>query len=145
MLKDFKAFVMKGNVLDLAVAVVMGGAFGAIVKSLVDDIIMPLVGGLIGGLDFGNLFVVLKAGEKAGPYLTLAAAKAAGASVLTYGAFLQAIVNFIIIAFSIFLFVRLISRFQKPAEVSTKECPYCMTEIPKAATRCSACTSQLEG
>lgn len=146
MLKDFKEFIMKGNVLDLAVAVVIGGAFGAIVKSLVDDIIMPLVGLIMGGLDFNNLFVVLKEGAKqAGPYATLAAAKAAGASALSYGVFLQAIVNFVIIAAAIFLVVRLISKFQRAPESTTKECPFCVMEIPKGATRCPECTSELEG
>jgi large conductance mechanosensitive channel len=145
MLKDFKAFIMQGNVMDLAVAVVIGLAFGAIVTSLVNDLIMPLVGLLLNGIDFKNLFVVLKEGAKAaGPYATLEAAKAAGASVLSYGVFINAVVNFLIIAAAVFLVVRLVSRFQKPAATTTKECPFCLTVVPLAASRCSACTSQLE-
>jgi large conductance mechanosensitive channel len=136
MLKDFKAFIARGNVLDLAVAVVMGGAFGAIVKALVDDIIMPLVGRVFSGVDFTNLFFVLKEGTKQ--------AMAAGASVLSYGVFIQAIVNFLIIALVIFLMVRLASRFQKSPEAVTKECPFCLTAVPIASTRCAACTSELE-
>ena len=127
MLKDFKAFIMKGNVMDLAVAVVMGAAFGAIVKALVDKLIMPVVGMIIGGLDFSTLAVKV------------------GNATLGYGLFIQAIVNFLIIAAAIFLVVRMVGKLQKPAEVTTKECPYCLTEIPKGATRCGACTSQLEG
>ncbi|HEX9094072.1 MAG TPA: large conductance mechanosensitive channel protein MscL [Coriobacteriia bacterium] len=146
MLKEFKAFVMRGNVLDLAVAVVIGGAFGAIVKSLVDDLIMPLVGLLLGGMDFTNLFVVLKQGAKAaGPYATLATAKAGGAAVLSYGVFVQAIVNFLIISAAIFLVVRLIGKLQKAPATTTKECPFCLSTVPLAATRCPACTSEIEG
>jgi large conductance mechanosensitive channel len=145
MLKDFKAFVMRGNVVDLAVAVVIGGAFGAIVKSLVDDIIMPPIGLVIGHLDFSNLFVVLKAGEKAAPpYATVAEAHAAGAVTLNYGAFINNVVGFLIVALAIFLMVRTINRlYAKPAPEtpSTKPCPECTLSIPVPAKRCPNCTA----
>lgn len=147
MLKDFKAFIMRGNVLDLAVAVVLGGAFGAIVKSLVDDIIMPPLGLIVGRLDFTDLFILLHAGAKAAPpYATAAEAKAAGAVTLNYGAFINNIVAFIIVAAAIFMVVRIASRlYAKPAPVtpSTKPCAFCTMSIPLSATRCPNCTSQL--
>ena len=142
MLKDFKAFVMKGNVLDLAVAVIIGAAFGAIITSLVNDIIMPPIGLLFGGVDFKDLFVSLN-GQS---YATLAAAKAAAAPVMAYGQFLNTIINFVIIAFVIFMVVRSATKLQKPAPVaaaSTKDCPQCFTAIPILAKRCPHCTSQL--
>jgi large conductance mechanosensitive channel len=147
MLKDFKAFIMRGNVLDLAVAVVIGGAFGAIVKSLVDDIIMPPIGLALGHVDFSNLFIVLKEGTKAPPpYPTIAAAHDAGAVTLNYGAFINTIIAFLIVAFAVFLLVRAANRM-KPAEAaaapSTKDCPYCRMAIPIGATRCPQCTSEL--
>ena len=147
MLKDFKAFIMRGNVLDLAVAVVIGGAFGAIVKSLVDDIIMPPIGLLVGHLDFANLFLVLKEGTKsAGPYLTQAQAKDAGAVTLNYGAFINNLVAFLIIAAAVFLIVRMVTKmYAKPApktETSTA-CPFCTMTVAKIATRCPHCTSAL--
>lgn len=145
MLNDFKKFVARGNVLDLAVAVIIGAAFGAIVTSLVNDIVMPPIGLILGHVDFKDLFVPLNG--KA--YESLAAAKTAGAPVVAYGNFLNTIVNFLIIAFVVFLVVRAASKLQrKPAEApaaapTTKDCPYCCTSIPIAAKRCPNCTSQL--
>jgi large conductance mechanosensitive channel len=147
MWKDFKAFIMRGNVLDLAVAVVIAGAFGAIVKSAVDDIIMPPIGLLLGGIDFSNLFLLLKAGPKApAPYASLADAKAAGAVTVNYGMFLNTVIAFLIVALAVFIVVRVATRFQaKPAAAppNTKACKFCATDIPIAATRCPNCTSQL--
>jgi large conductance mechanosensitive channel len=147
MLKDFKAFIMRGNVLDLAVAVVIGGAFGAIVKSLVDDIIMPPIGLALGKVDFTNLFIVLKEGTKAPqPYATVAAAKDAGAVTVNYGAFINTIIAFLIVALSVFLIVRMATKmYAKPAPVTdnTKPCPRCTSSIPKAATKCPQCTADL--
>jgi large conductance mechanosensitive channel len=141
MLKDFKAFIMRGNVLDLAVAVIIGVAFGAVVTSLVNDIVMPPIGLILGHVDFKDLFVSLN-GQS---YPSLAAAKAAGAPVLAYGQFLNTVVNFLIVAFVIFLVVRTAKRFQRPVAVAatTKDCAYCYTAIPLAAKRCPNCTSQL--
>jgi large conductance mechanosensitive channel len=142
MLKEFKAFVMKGNVLDLAVAVIIGAAFGAIVVSLVNDIVMPPIGMLLGHMDFKELFISLN-GQ---PYATLAAAKTAAAPVIAYGQFLNTVINFLIIAFVIFLVVRATSKMQKPAPAAaatTKDCTYCFTSIPIPAKRCPNCTSQL--
>jgi large conductance mechanosensitive channel len=141
-LKDFKAFVMRGNVLDLAVAVIIGAAFGAIVTSLVNDVIMPPIGLILGHVDFKDLFVSLN-GQS---YPTLAAAKAAAAPVIAYGQFLNTVINFLIVAFVIFLVVRTASKFQRPTPVATpatKECAYCATAIPIPAKRCPHCTSQL--
>lgn len=147
MLKEFKEFVMRGNVLDLAVGIIIGAAFGAIVKSLVDDVLMPPVGLALGNVDFSNLFLVLKEGAKAAsPYATLAEAKAAGAVSLNIGLFLNSIVAFLIVAFAIFLVVRLANRMKPPAAppVTTKDCPYCKMPIPVGATRCPQCTSELK-
>jgi large conductance mechanosensitive channel len=147
MWRDFKAFVMRGTVVDLAVAVVIGAAFGAIVKSLVDDIIMPVVGLLTGGIDFSNMFAVLKAGAKAPPpYASLADAKAAGATTLNYGVFVNNIITFLIIAGAIFLVIRLLSKLPRPQPVAAptmKPCPQCTLDIPLAARRCPHCTAQL--
>lgn len=145
MLKEFKEFAVKGNVMDLAVGVVIGGAFGKIVTSFVNDIIMPLVGKLVGGMDFSNYFIALDGSE----HLTLAAAKEAGAATLNYGVFIQNIVDFLIIAFAIFIAVKQINKMKKkeepaPVVVTTKVCPFCKTEIPLEATRCPHCTSVLE-
>jgi large conductance mechanosensitive channel len=139
MLKDFKAFVMKGNVLDLAVAVIIGAAFGAIVTSLVNDVLMPPIGLLMGGVDFKDLFIPLN-GQS---YPTLAAAKTAAAPVIAYGQFMNTVINFLIIAFVIFLIVRSASKLQKPVATSTKDCAFCYTAIPLQAKRCPHCTSQL--
>lgn len=149
MLKEFKAFAMRGNVLDLAVGIIIGAAFGVIVKSLVEDVIMPPIGLALGNVDFSNLFVVLKEGAKAtGPYATLADAKAAGAVTVNIGLFLNSIILFLITAFAIFLIVRAANRL-KPQEAaaapSTKDCPHCRMPIPVGATRCPQCTSELRG
>jgi large conductance mechanosensitive channel len=149
MWNDFKAFVMRGNVMDLAVGVIIGAAFGAIVKSLVDDVIMPPLGLITGGLDFSNQFVLLKEGTKApGPYPSPAAAKEAGAVTLNYGAFLNTILTFLIVAAAIFVIVRLVNRLYRqpaPPTPDTKPCPYCTMSVSLAATRCPHCTSQLTG
>ncbi len=142
MLKDFRAFVMKGNVLDLAVAVIIGAAFGAIVTSMVNDIIMPPIGMLLSGIDFKELFLALNGQH----YASLAAAKAAAAPVIAYGVFLNAVINFLIVAFVIFAVVRAASKLQKPAPAAaptTKDCAFCCTAIPIPAKRCPHCTSQL--
>ena len=145
MLKDFKAFAMKGNVIDLAVGVVIGGAFGKIVSSLVNDLIMPIVGNLIGNADFTDLFYSLD-GTK---YVSLAAAQEAGAATINYGLFINTVIEFVIIAFSIFLVIRQLAKLKKKEEVveevTTKKCEFCFTEIPIEATRCPHCTSVLEG
>lgn len=146
MLKEFKEFALKGNVMDLAVGVVIGTAFGKIVSSLVNDIITPLMGLLLGKVDFSNLFINLSGI----PHNTLAEAKKAGAATLNYGLFLNAIIDFFIIAFSIFMVIKQLNRFKKKQEVAkgpetTKECPHCITSIPIKATRCPNCTSMLEG
>ncbi len=143
MLKEFKAFVMRGNVVDLAIAVVLGAAFGAIVTSFVNDVLMPPLGRLLGRVNFADLFVSLD-GQS---YPSLAAAKAAGAATINYGVFINTIINFLIIAFVVFLLVRQINRLTaKPAPAAaptTKECPYCASTIPLKATRCPQCTSEL--
>jgi large conductance mechanosensitive channel len=142
MIREFRAFLMRGNVLDLAVAVIIGAAFGGIVNSLVNDLVMPVVGLIAGRVDFSDRFLSLDG--KA--YATLAAAEAAGAPTLNYGLFLQAVVNFVIIAAVIFVVVRIANRLQQPAapeEATTKSCPFCVSTIPVAATRCPQCTSQL--
>jgi large conductance mechanosensitive channel len=147
MIKDFKAFIMRGNVVDLAVGVIIGAAFGAIVKSAVDDLLMPPIGLATGGIDFANKFIVLKEGAKAAaPYASIAEAKAAGAVTVNYGLFINQAVSFIIIAACVFLIVRLVAKMQAPpaaAAPATKACPFCATQIPVAAKRCPNCTSQL--
>ena len=147
MWKDFKAFVTRGNVLDLAVGVIIGAAFGGVIKSLVDDVIMPPIGLATGGVDFANKFAVLKDGAKAAaPYASLADAKAAGAVTLNYGLLINQVVTFLIIAACIFMVVRLAARLQRPAPAaapSTKTCAFCAMAIPLAAKRCPECTSQL--
>ncbi len=150
MLKEFKEFAMKGSVLDMAIGIIIGGAFSPIVKSLVDDVLMPPIGMLLGGVDFSNQFMLLKQGaEAAGPYASLAAAQEAGAVTVNYGVFLNTIVTFLIVAFAIFMMVKSINRWKQeeeapPAEPTTKSCHYCHTEIPIAATRCPHCTSELK-
>jgi large conductance mechanosensitive channel len=147
MWNDFKAFIMRGNVMDLAVAVVIGAAFGAVVKSLVDDVIMPPIGLALGHIDFSNLFVVLKEGTKAPPpYPTVAAAHDAGAVTLNYGLFINTIITFLIIALAVFIMVRIVSKmYAKPAPAApnTKPCPRCTLPIPLAATRCPNCTADI--
>lgn len=148
MLKEFRAFILRGNVLDLAVGVIIGAAFGAIVTSLVNDVIMPPIGLALGSVDFKDLFVVLKDGATAGPYASLAAAREAGAVTLNYGAFVNTIVSFLIVGFSIFLVVRAANRLhQKPSAPPpppTKECPFCCSSVAVKATRCPNCTSELK-
>jgi large conductance mechanosensitive channel len=147
MFKEFKEFILRGNVLDLAIAFIMGGAFGTIVKSLVDDVIMPPVGLALGNVDFSNLFVMLKEGAKAAPpYATLAEAKAAGAVTLNYGLFVNTIISFLIVALAVFLLVRMANRImpKQAAPVTTKDCPYCKMAIPAGAVRCPECTSELK-
>ncbi len=142
MLKDFKAFVMRGNVLDLAVGVIIGAAFGKIVSSLVNDILMPPIGLALGGVDFSNKFFVLKGGT----YPSLAAAKADKAAVvMSYGVFINTVVEFLIIALCVFLLIQAVGKFlPKPAAVvTTRDCPFCATAIPLAAKRCPNCTSEL--
>jgi large conductance mechanosensitive channel len=150
MLKDFKAFITRGNVVDIAVGIVIGAAFGVIITSLVKDVIMPPVGLLLGKIDFSNLLVVLKEGAIAGPYTSLAAAQAAGAVTLNYGQFINTIISFIILAAVIFFFVvRPIAKISTPkkaaapAAPTTRECPFCYTNISVKATRCPNCTSTL--
>lgn len=147
MFKEFKEFAMRGNVLDLAVGIIIGGAFGTIVKSLVDDVIMPPIGLALGDVDFSDLFLLLKGGTKgAPPYATLAEAQAAGAVTINYGLFVNAIITFLIIALAVFLIVRAANRLRPqevPAAASTKDCPYCRMAIPIGATRCPQCTSEL--
>jgi large conductance mechanosensitive channel len=149
MFKEFKEFAVRGNVVDMAVGIIIGAAFGAIVKSLVDDVIMPPIGLLLGNADFSNLYVVLKEGAAAAaPYASLADAKKAGAVTLNYGVLVNALMSFIIVAFAVFLLVRTINRLKAeqpaPAEVTTKECPHCYSAIPIKATRCPNCTSMLD-
>ena len=143
MFKEFKEFAVKGNVIDLAIGVIIGGAFGKIVSSLVNDIIMPIIGGLIGKIDFTNFFISLD-GNK---YATLKQAKDAGVATLNYGVFLNTIIEFLIISFSLFLVIKQINKFkrqEKPDPITTKMCPYCFTEISLKATRCPNCTSVLD-
>ncbi len=150
MLKEFKEFAMRGNVVDMAVGIVIGGAFGTIVKSLVDDVLMPPIGLLLGGVDFSDFFVVLKEGAKAAaPYHTLADAKAAGAVTLNLGLFVNSVISFTIVAFALFMVVKAMNKLRMekkndvPAEPITKSCPRCCSDIPVLATRCPHCTSEL--
>ena len=147
MFKEFKEFAMRGNVLDLAIGIIIGGAFGVIVKSLVDDVIMPPIGLALGNVDFSDLFVLLKAGPNAAPpYVTVAEAQSAGAVTVNYGLFVNALITFLIIAFAVFLVVRAANRLrpqEAPAPPTTKDCPYCRMAIPVGATRCPQCTSEL--
>jgi len=147
MLKEFKEFIMRGNVVDMAVGIIIGAAFGVIVTSLVSDIIMPPIGLGLNNVDFANLFVVLKEGDPLGPYASLADARAAGAVTINYGVFIMSIISFLIIAFFVLLLVRYINRIRRehetPKEATTKECPYCLSKIPIASKRCAYCTSEL--
>jgi len=141
MLREFRAFVMRGNLLELAVAFILGVAFGRVVTSLVNDVIMPPIGLVLGGVDFSNLFINL---SKA-PYATLAEAQAAGAPTLNYGVFILTVLDFVIVAFVVFMLVRAANRMQrpKPAAPTTKDCPFCLSIVPLKATRCPHCTSEL--
>lgn len=148
MFKEFKEFAVRGNVVDMAVGIIIGGAFATIVKSLVDDVIMPPVGLLLGGVDFSNFFAVLKHGAVPGPYPTPAAAKAAGAVTVNYGLFINSAITFLIVAFAVFLLVRSVNAMRRRQPVppaTTKECPFCVTAIPLKATRCPQCTSEIAG
>jgi large conductance mechanosensitive channel len=149
MFKEFREFAMRGNVVDMAVGIIIGAAFGTIVKSLVSDVIMPPIGLLLGNVDFANLFVVLKQGATAGPYASLADAQAAGAVSINYGAFINTVISFIIVAFAVFLVIRGINRMKRQeeepvAEPTTKTCPFCRSSVPVKATKCPFCTSQLK-
>jgi large conductance mechanosensitive channel len=148
MVKEFKEFIMRGNVLDLAVGVIIGGAFGTIVTSLVNDVIMPPIGLLLGSVDFRDLFLVLKEGSTAGPYASVAAAKGAGAVTLNYGAFINTIISFLIVGFSIFMVIKTANRLRAPAPAPapppTKDCPFCFSAIAPKASRCPHCTSELK-
>jgi large conductance mechanosensitive channel len=147
MFKDFKAFIMRGNVLDMAIGIIIGGAFGTIVKSLVDDVLMPPIGMLLGRVDFTDRFILLKPGITALPQgATLEQAKAAGAVTINYGAFINAVIAFLIVAFCVYLVVRAANKLQGPAEAAaptTKDCPFCATAIPLAAKKCPNCTTAL--
>ncbi|MDJ0936958.1 MAG: large conductance mechanosensitive channel protein MscL [Kiloniellales bacterium] len=145
MFEEFKKFAMRGNVVDMAVGIIIGAAFGKIVASFVKDIIMPPIGLLLGDVDFSNLFVTLSEGS----YETMAQAQEAGAATLNYGAFINTVVDFLIVAFAIFIVIRQMNRLKKteeaaPAEPTTKDCPFCLTAIPIKASRCPSCTSELQ-
>lgn len=145
MFKEFKEFAMRGNVLDMAIGIIIGAAFGKIITSLVSDVIMPPIGLLLGKLDFSNLYINLS-GQ---PYASLVAAKATGASTINYGLFINTVIDFIIVAFVIFLLIRQVNKFKRQPEVAaavptTKECPYCLSVIPVKAVRCPHCTSELK-
>ena len=149
MLKEFKEFVMRGNVVDMAVGIIIGAAFGTIVNSLVQDVIMPPIGLLLGNIDFSNFYAVLKEGKVAGPYASVAGAKAAGAVTMNYGMFINTLISFVIVAFAVFLLVKMINKLRRqteapPAVPTTKECTYCFSTIPIKATRCPSCTSELK-
>jgi large conductance mechanosensitive channel len=143
MLKEFQEFIMRGNVVDLAVAVIIGGAFGKIITSFVEDVLMPPIGLALGNVDFSNLFLNLSGKD----YTSVAAAKAAGAATLNYGIFFNHIINFLIIALAIFILIKQINRLQKPAPApapTTKDCPHCLSPVPLKATKCAHCTSELK-
>lgn len=149
MLKEFKEFAMRGNVVDMATGIIIGGAFGTIVKSLVDDVLMPPIGLLLGGVDFSDFFVILKDGKTPGPYFALAQAKTAGAVSINYGMFINAVISFLIVAFAIFMVIKGMNTLRRqqeapPAEPTTKACPFCATDIPIKAMRCPHCTSELK-
>jgi large conductance mechanosensitive channel len=150
LVKEFKEFAVRGSVVDMAVGIIIGGAFGTVVRSFVDDVLMPPLGMLVGNIDFQNIFIVLKGGTPAGPYETLAAAKGAGAVTLSVGLFVNAVVSFTIVAFAVFLLVRAINRLKRSEEAapapppSTRDCPFCKSSISLKATRCPFCTSEVE-
>jgi large conductance mechanosensitive channel len=151
MLKEFREFIIRGNVLDLAVGVIIGASFGKIVTSVVDDMIMPPIGMVLGKVDFSSLFIMLGDGvaKNGDPIKSLAAAKAAGEPVIAYGNFLNTVIQFLIVAFCVFLIVKAANALRReapagPAAPATRDCPYCLSSIPAAATRCAQCTSQVE-
>jgi len=143
MIKEFRAFIERGNLLQLAVAFIMGVAFAAVITSLVNDIIMPAIGYALGGVDFTSLFAVISEGDPAGPYNTVAQAKEAGAVTINYGIFINTIIVFIIVALVLFFLVKAYMKTQKPLDETNKDCPFCFTSIPIAAVRCPNCTSEL--
>jgi len=147
MLKEFKEFALRGNVLDMAVGIIIGAAFGTIVKSAVDDLLMPPIGLALGGVDFRNLFLTLRAGEGAASYATVEEAREAGAVTLNYGVFVNNVVSFLIVAFVVFLLVRGVNAMRREEEApaaTTRDCPFCATAIPLHASRCPHCTSELQ-
>ncbi|KPK45968.1 MAG: mechanosensitive ion channel protein MscL [Nitrospira bacterium SM23_35] len=149
MFKEFKEFAMRGNVLDMAVGIVIGAAFGAIVTSFVADVIMPPIGLFLGNIDFANLFIILKEGKVPGPYESLVAAKDAGAVTINYGLFLNTVISFLIVAFAIFLLIKNVNRMKREQEApptvpTTKECPFCLSTIPMKAVKCAYCTAELK-
>ena len=148
MFKEFREFAMRGNVVDMAVGIIIGGAFGTIVMSLVTDILMPPIGLILGGVDFTDLFLTLKEGVSPGPYATLASAQEAGAVTVAYGLFLNSVVSFLIIALSVFFVIKGVNAMKRreeepPQEPTTKDCPYCFSSVSIKATRCPFCTSEL--
>ena len=150
MLKEFKNFALRGNVMDMAIGIIIGASFSTIVNTLVKDILMPPIGWLLGGVDFENFYLTVKTGTPTGPYLSLADAQAAGAVTANYGLFINAIISFLIVAVAMFLIIRAINRLQEGEEEdqdptpTTRDCPFCFTAIPLQATRCPHCTSQLK-
>jgi len=150
MFKEFKEFAMRGNVLDMAVGIIIGGAFGTIISSMVNDVLMPPVGMALGNVDFTNLYILLKEGSKAAaPYAALADAKAAGAVTINYGLFLNSVISFVIVAFCVFMLIRSMNKLKReevapPAEPTTRDCPFCYTAIPLKASRCPSCTSEVK-
>jgi len=149
MVKEFKEFAVKGNVVDMAVGIIIGGAFGTIVKSLVADVIMPPIGLLLGNVDFSQLFLVLNSGSSVGPFATLADAQAAGAVTINYGIFINSVISFVIVAFAVFMLIKSINKLKREeeaapaAEPTTRDCPYCCSTISLQATRCPQCTSEI--
>ena len=148
MFKEFKDFIMRGNVVDMAVGIIIGVAFGLIIKSMVADVLMPPIGILLGGVDFSNLFIIIKEGTTSGPFDTLAAAKESGAVVVSYGVFINTVISFIIVAFAIFMLIRKLNKMKKKeeapaAEPTTKDCSHCFSTIAIKATKCPQCTSSL--
>ena len=150
MFKEFKEFAMRGNVIDMAIGIIIGGAFGPIVGSMVNDILMPPIGLAMGNVDFANLYILLKEGSKAAaPYAALADAKAAGAVTINYGLFINSVISFIIVAFCVFMMIRTMNRLKReeaapPAEPTTRDCPFCCSAIPLKASRCPSCTSEVK-
>ena len=152
MMKEFRDFAMRGNVVDMAVGIIIGAAFGTIVNSLVKDVIMPPIGLALGKVDFANLFVVLREGSVAAPYASVADAAKAGAVSINYGMFINTIINFVIVAFAVFMLIRMVNKAKAQVEApapaaapTTKACPYCLSEIPIKATKCAHCTSEVRG